>query len=101
MPVDVDEYLFCRYTSSMNTNQQQHGRPKKDPARAKGEYLDIRLEAAEKRTFRDAAELAGLDLSAWVRERLRVMARKELEAANLPVAFLARSATADRSAASV
>lgn len=86
--IAIDEYLFCGYASDMNTNQRQRGRPKKDPARAKGEYLEIRLEAAEKRAFRDAAELAGLDLSAWVRERLRVIARQELEGAGLIVAFL-------------
>jgi uncharacterized protein (DUF1778 family) len=74
----------------MSTKQRRRGRPKKDPDRTKGEYLDIRLEAAEKQAFRDAAGLAGLDLSAWVRERLRTMARKELENAGQPVAFLAR-----------
>jgi hypothetical protein len=75
----------------MNTNQQQRGRPKKDPTRTKGEYLEIRLETAEKQAFRDAADLAGLDLSAWVRERLRIAARKELESASQPVAFLVKS----------
>jgi uncharacterized protein (DUF1778 family) len=72
----------------MDTKQRQRGRPKKDPERTKGEYLDIRLESAEKQAFRDAAELAGLDLSAWVRERLRAAARKELDGAGLVVAFL-------------
>lgn len=72
----------------MKTNQQQRGRPKKDPARAKGEYLEVRLEATEKQAFRDAADLAGLDLSAWVRERLRSAARKELEVSDMPVAFM-------------
>jgi uncharacterized protein (DUF1778 family) len=75
----------------MSTTQAKRGRPKKDPNRAKGEYLDIRLEAAEKQAFRDAAELAGLDLSAWVRERLRATARKELEGAGLAVAFLSKA----------
>jgi uncharacterized protein (DUF1778 family) len=74
----------------MDTKQRKRGRPKKNPERAKADYLDIRLETAEKQAFRDAAELAGLDLSAWVRERLRATARKELEAGNRPVAFLAR-----------
>src|SRR5579859_2151338 len=82
--------FFMGTIPDMNTNQRQRGRPKKDPTRAKGEYLDIRLELAEKQAFRDAAELAGLDLSAWVRERLRAVARKELEGAGLAVAFLNR-----------
>jgi hypothetical protein len=73
----------------MNSTNGKRGRPKKG-VRLKADYLDIRLEATEKQAFRDAADLAGLDLSAWVRERLRTLARKELEAANQPVAFLAK-----------
>ncbi len=65
----------------------RRGRPPK-AGRRKAEYLDIRLEASEKEAFKDAAGLAGLDLSAWVRERLRVVARKELENADRPVKFL-------------
>jgi hypothetical protein len=80
----------------MKTQSPKRGRPPKGADRVKAEYLDIRLAAAEKQAFRDAAELAGLDLSAWVRERLRGAARKELEAADLPVPFLTRSS--DRSA---
>jgi uncharacterized protein (DUF1778 family) len=85
----------------MSTTQSKRGRPKKDPTRTKGEYLDIRLEAAEKQAFRDAADLAGLDLSAWVRERLRSIARKELEGAGLAVAFLNKDGTSARSASHV
>lgn len=56
----------------------------------KEEYLELRLYAAEKQAFKDAAELRGMALSVWVRERLRLAARKELEDANRPVAFLDR-----------
>jgi hypothetical protein len=66
----------------------QRGRPPKQADRRKADYLDIRLEAAEKEAFRDAAEIAGLDLSAWVRARLRASARKELESVGRPVTFL-------------
>jgi len=66
----------------------KRGRPPKRDDRRKAEYLDIRLEAVEKQAFKDAAELAGLDLSAWVRERLRAIARTELEVAGMAVAFL-------------
>ena len=66
------------------------GRPPLGSDRVKAEYLDIRLESAEKRAFKDAADLAGLPLSTWVRERLRSVARKELEDSDLPVAFVAR-----------
>ena len=74
----------------MKKTLSKGGRPPKGIDRVKAEYLDIRLLAVEKKAFRDAADLAGLDLSAWVRERLRMLARKELEAAGQPVAFLAR-----------
>ncbi|HEV3081214.1 MAG TPA: hypothetical protein VGY66_15650 [Gemmataceae bacterium] len=48
----------------------------------------LRLGAQEKAAFKSAAELAGLDVSAWMRERLRSQARKELEGAGRNVAFL-------------
>jgi uncharacterized protein (DUF1778 family) len=64
------------------------GRPKNPPGKSKDDYLELRLDAAEKQAFKDAAELAGMALSVWVRERLRKVARKELEDADKPVAFL-------------
>ncbi|MHB1424334.1 MAG: hypothetical protein ACYC3I_14265 [Gemmataceae bacterium] len=67
---------------------KRKGRPPKEAGKAKASILQVRLDEAEKRAFNDAAELAGLALSAWVRERLRTLARKELENAGLPVAFL-------------
>ena len=76
----------------------KRGRPPKEPARTKSEYLDMRLAPAEKQGFRDAAELAGLDLSAWVRERLRSSARRELEGAARPVAFLTQTAYSKKQA---
>lgn len=80
----------------MNKTLLKRGRPKKSDDRVKADYLDIRLLAAEKQAFRDAADLAGLDLSAWVRERLRMQARKELEAASRSVAFLAKTTNVRR-----
>lgn len=67
----------------MNT---KGGRPRK--ANRLSEYLETRVDAAEKQAFKDAAELAGIPLSAWVRERLRRAAVRELEEAALPIAFL-------------
>ncbi len=85
--------MICRrYTKGMNNTLPKRGRPPKRNDRLKAECLDIRLLAVEKQAFRDAADLAGLDLSAWVRERLRMLARKELTAAGRPVAFLVKSA---------
>ena len=66
------------------------GRPPKDPAKAKRGFLQVRVGDAEKQTFQAAADLAGLDVSAWVRERLRTVARRELEDAGLPVPFAGR-----------
>jgi hypothetical protein len=67
---------------------KQTGRPRKGPDQTKGEFLQIRVERAEKESFFAAAELAGLDLSAWVRVRLRLLARKELEQAGQTIPFM-------------
>jgi hypothetical protein len=40
--------------------------------------------------FRDAADIAGIGLTTWMRERLRRVAVKELEEAGLIAAFLER-----------
>lgn len=68
---------------------RKRGRPPKEQTKAG--LLDVRLDPAEKQAFKDAADLAGLALSAWVRERLRLAARKELEEAGRTVAFLHQS----------
>lgn len=68
--------------------EKRRGRPLKGSAQAKAELLQVRLDTAERRAFKEAAELAGIDLSAWVRERLRWAATRELEAMARPVAFL-------------
>jgi len=52
------------------------------------EYLAVRMEPAEKQAFKDAAELAGVPLSVWMRERMRRAAVRELAEAARPVAFL-------------
>jgi hypothetical protein len=64
------------------------GRPRKEERTIRVEYLEVRVQTAEKQTFKDAADLAGLPLSAWVRERLRAVARQELAESGKPVAFL-------------
>jgi uncharacterized protein (DUF1778 family) len=57
---------------------------------AKSESIRIRLEPEEKEAFKQAAELSGIPLSNWMRERLRRAAVKELEEASFPVAFIKR-----------
>lgn len=70
------------------TRKKRRGRPPKGSDKIKGIRLDMRLQEAEKEGFRAAAELSGLDLSAWIRERLRRVARQELEEAGQPVPFV-------------
>jgi hypothetical protein len=64
------------------------GRPPKGSSDKKAGYLDVRLNEVEKATFKDAADVAGVPLSTWVRERLRSAARRELIEAGQPVKFL-------------
>jgi len=55
---------------------------------AKSGLVQLRLSPLEKQAFQDAAELSGISLSAWVRERLRRAATRELEDAGREIAFL-------------
>jgi len=64
------------------------GRPPKQKGAAKTRYLQVRVTDPEKSAFDDAAGLAGLDTSAWVRERLRLAARQELQEYGKPVSFI-------------
>jgi uncharacterized protein (DUF1778 family) len=56
--------------------------------RMKTDTLQIRLQPNEKEAFERAAQLAGIALSAWVRERLRRAAIRELGEAGQQIAFL-------------
>ena len=71
------------------TTQRGRGRPPKRSAEKKADYLALRLDESEKEAFRDAANVAGVPLSVWVRERLRTAARRELIEAGRKIAFLA------------
>ncbi len=66
----------------------KRGRPPKEADRLRNEALLVRVESTEKEAFRDAADLAGVPLSTWVRERLRQVAVKELDKASRPIPFL-------------
>lgn len=76
---------FWGYISVM---KKTIGRPKKAAQRLKVEILKVRLEPAEKKAFQDAADIAGIPLSAWFRERARRAAVRELEDAGRRIAFL-------------
>jgi hypothetical protein len=54
----------------------------------KAQVLQIRLTDAEKQGFTTAADLAGIPLSSWVRERLRLAAIRELESAGQKIPFI-------------
>lgn len=56
----------------------------------KTESIELRVQPAEKAAFRDAASLSGIPLSAWIRERLRLAAIRELEGAGQQVPFVPR-----------
>ena len=58
--------------------KKQRGRPKKKASEAKVHLLQVRLEASEKKGFEQAAKMADIPLSEWVRERLRGIATEEL-----------------------
>ena len=66
----------------------RRGRPPKDIDELRSEALLVRLHGGEKEAFKEAADLAGVPLSSWVRERLRQIATRELQKAARPVAFL-------------
>ena len=53
----------------------------------KTEVIKARATKLEKQSFQAAAEIAGLPLSGWVRERLRRAARIELKEAGRDVSF--------------
>ncbi len=51
--------------------------------------IEFRATDTEKMAFQKAGRVAGLDLSNWIRSRLRAIANTELTAAGKPVAFMA------------
>lgn len=55
---------------------------------AKSEYIEMRVTVSEKEGFTLAADLAGISLSSWIRERLRLAAIRELEGGGRRVPFV-------------
>jgi len=62
--------------------------PRPKSSEPKDKTLEIRVSESEREAFLTAAELAGIGLSTWVRERLRLAAIRELESAGRRVAFV-------------
>lgn len=50
--------------------------------------VQIRVSALEKEGFEKAAEISGIGLSAWARQRLRTAAIRELQEAGEQIVFL-------------
>ena len=75
----LEEYISSIYDAGMDTIKR--------PDRLT-ESLLLRLQPAEKIAFQDAAELAGIPLSAWIRERLRRAAITDLESIGQMPEFL-------------
>lgn len=63
---------------------------------AKAQVLQIRLTDEEKQGFQAAANLAGIPMSSWVRERLRLAAIRDLESAGQKIPFVAPVSLSDR-----
>ena len=80
----LDFKIFLQYIKYM----AKRGRPKKSQDCLKKRVVQIRLLDVEKESFTTAADLAGLSLSSWIRERLREAARKELQKAGKKISFL-------------
>ena len=56
----------------------------------KTEMLKVRVDSLEKEAFEEAAAIAGLRVSVWIRERLRLSAIRELESVGRKVPFVER-----------
>ena len=57
------------------------GRPKKPPDERLNERLDVRAATNEKADFEQAADIAEMKLSDWIRDRLKAAAKRELRKA--------------------
>jgi predicted HicB family RNase H-like nuclease len=76
--------MFFYYT----LNAMKAGRPKKTEENKQSEIIPIRVTQSEKAAFQLCADLAGISLSSWVRERLRLASIRELEGAGRRVPFV-------------
>jgi hypothetical protein len=81
-------YSYNNPMSTINNSKSKGGRPPKSPEELRTEDLLVKLKTDEKEAFKHAADLAGVSLSTWVRERLRWAATKELQNYGREVPFL-------------
>ena len=57
----------------------------------KSETIRMRITVEEKQSFQNAADLSGISLSAWMRERLRRVTIAELEQRGITAHFLRKA----------
>jgi uncharacterized protein (DUF1778 family) len=69
--------------------QKRHSADVSRSRELKNVPLNIRVAATEKAAFERAAEIAGIALSSWIRERLRSAALRELDNVREAAPFLA------------
>ena len=86
MPGPHAAYPHLHYTSGHVV--ESYMQPQYIRAMARTMSIQVRLSSDEKDGFTEAADLAGISLSAWIRERLRLAAIRELEAAGRRPAFV-------------
>jgi len=53
------------------------GRPPRDPSGQASKLFPVRLTDAERQQYEQAAERAGMSVSAWMRDRLSKAAKRE------------------------
>jgi hypothetical protein len=85
----LDKDILWIYPESMETKKKRRGKSPGGSVDAKSDSLLLRLSPSEKQGFGEAASLSGLPLTTWMRERLRKIAKRELEEAQRPIPFLA------------
>jgi hypothetical protein len=72
----------------MKAKKARRGRPPKGSGEAKSQGVLLRLTPREKQVFSDAANIAGIPLSVWMRERLRRAAIRDMEEVGRAAVFL-------------
>lgn len=72
----------------MKPSKKKLGAPKKSPDKARSVLMQFRVTPPEQQAIQIAADFDGKKLSEWIRDRLRRIARDELEKAGLPNPFL-------------
>ena len=80
--VATTQELFCIVATMWLQLLEIRGKPMKT------DLLKVRVSKAEKDAFQTAADIAGIAVSAWARERLRRAAVRDLQDASRPIPFL-------------